>query len=85
MEQCTGTNEHPESGARRTRCGLHHPGQVGDTFTLPDQSKMVLGCRELGLKAYVYHHTQSNHLPVWRALRKDKGAMSLYKKRSKLY
>lgn len=52
---------------------------------MPDQSKMVLGLTELGLKAFVYHHTQSNHLPVWRKLGKYKGAMSLHKKRSKLY
>lgn len=52
---------------------------------MPDQSKMVLGCTELGLKAFVYHHTQKNPLPVWRKLHKYKGAVSFYKKRSKLY
>lgn len=69
----------------RTKCSLCHPDQVGDVFTLPDWSKMVLGCTESGFKASVYHHTQSNHLPVWRKLCRYKCAMSLYKKRSKLY
>lgn len=45
----------PQGHCSRTNSSLHHPDQVEDTF----QSKMVLGRTELGLKAFVYHHTQS--------------------------